>query len=133
MALPMRGDARDAEPADSLAGCCPFQEAIDLLSKRHAMTIIWLLQQQAPRRFNDIRRATDVNPVTLTQRLAELEQGGIVSRQAFNETPPRVEYSLTAKGSDLLPLMEQLSAWSRRHQGRVVAPVARARPAKRAK
>ena len=36
-----------------IAGCCPFQEAIDLLSRRHAMTIIWLLQQQEPRRFNE--------------------------------------------------------------------------------
>lgn len=98
-----------------IEGCCPFQEAIDLLSKRHALTIIWLLQQESPRRFNDIRRATDVNPVTLTQRLGELEQGGIVARKAYNETPPRVEYSLTRKGLDLLPLMDQLSAWSRKH------------------
>jgi DNA-binding HxlR family transcriptional regulator len=101
--------------APGLSQCCPFQEAIDLLSRRHAMTIIWLLQQQSPRRFNDIRRGIDVNPVTLTQRLEELEQGGIVSRKAFKQTPPRVEYSLTRKGADLLPLMDQLSAWSQKH------------------
>jgi DNA-binding HxlR family transcriptional regulator len=95
--------------------CCPFQEILDLLSKRHALTLLWLLQQEAPRRFNDIRRALDINPVTLTQRLSELEAGGIVRRQAFSETPPRVEYSLTRKGLDLMPLMDQLSVWSQKH------------------
>lgn len=101
--------------APGLEECCPFQQAIDLLSKRHAMTIIWLLQQQSPRRFNDIRRSLDVNPVTLTQRLEELEQGGVVSRKAFKQIPPRVEYALTQKGIDLLPLMDQLSQWSQKH------------------
>jgi DNA-binding HxlR family transcriptional regulator len=100
---------------EGLEGCCPFQEAIDLLSRRHAMTIIWLLQQEEPRRFNQIKRAIDINPVTLTQRLNELEQAGILSRKTFNETPPRVEYALTAKGRDLVPLMDQLSKWARKH------------------
>src|ERR1041385_7706825 len=91
-----------------LEGCCPFQEAIDLLSKRHAMTIIWLLQQEEPRRFNEIKRELDLNPVTLTQRLTELEEAGVVARKPFNEAPPRVEYRLTPKGRDLVPLMDQL-------------------------
>jgi DNA-binding HxlR family transcriptional regulator len=97
-------------------GCCPFQDAIDLLSRRHAMTIIWLLQQQEPRRFNEIKRAIDMNPVTLSQRLTELEEAGIVRRETFNETPPRVEYSLTQGGRDLVPLMNQLSRWAEKHQ-----------------
>jgi DNA-binding HxlR family transcriptional regulator len=110
--------------ADELASCCPFQDAIDLLSRRHAMTIIWLLQQQEPRRFNDIKRAIDVNPVTLTQRLTELVQVGIVGRKTYNETPPRVEYSLTPKGRDLVPLMDQLSKWARKHQVETAASAA---------
>lgn len=104
------------QQATEAAGCCPFQEAIDLLSRRHAMTIIWLLQQREPRRFNDIKRAIELNPVTLTQRLNELVEAGILSRHTFNETPPRVEYSLTTKGRDLVPLMDQLSSWARKHQ-----------------
>jgi DNA-binding HxlR family transcriptional regulator len=102
------------EPKD-IEGCCPFQEAIDLLSKRHAMTIIWLLQQESPRRFNDIKRTLDLNPVTLTQRLEDLVKAGIVSRRTFKETPPRVEYALTGKGQELIPLMDQLGSWARRH------------------
>ena len=82
---------------DCSQGSCPFQQAIDLLSKKHALTIIWLLQQEEPRRFNDIKRTLGINPVSLSQRLDELQQHGIIARKTYNETPPRVEYRLTAK------------------------------------
>lgn len=101
--------------APMLEGCCPFQEAIDLLSKRHAMTLVWLLQDGQPKRFNEIKRSLGINPVSLSQRLTELEAAGVVARQTFNETPPRVEYHLTAKGRDLVPLMDQLGDWAQRH------------------
>lgn len=97
-------------------GCCPNQEAaIELLSRRHSLNIIWLLQRGEPRRFNEIKRDLGINPVSLTQRLGELEGCGIVERRTFRETPPRVEYRLTAKGRDLLPIIDQLGAWARRH------------------
>ena len=95
--------------------CCPFQEAIDLLSKRHAMTIVWYLDQHPDSRFNDIKRSLEVNPVSLSQRLDELERAGVVHRKAYNEAPPRVEYRLTAKGLDLVPLMDRLGKWARKH------------------
>ena len=101
---------------DCSQGTCPFQQAIDLLSKKHALTIIWLLQQEEPRRFNDIKRTLGINPVSLSQRLEELQEAGILARKTYNETPPRVEYRLTAKGKDLLPLMDQLDAWATKHQ-----------------
>lgn len=111
-----------AKPSHEADDCCPFQAAIDLLSKKHAMTIVWLLQRRSPRRFNEIKHGIDVNPVTLTQRLGELEASGVISRATFNEVPPRVEYSLTAKGRDLVPLMEQLNSWAAKH---AAAPVPR--------
>jgi DNA-binding HxlR family transcriptional regulator len=95
-------------------GCCPFQTAFDLLSKRHAMTIIWLLQERSPRRFTEIKVELAVNPVTLTQRLTDLEKSGVLQRTVFNETPPRVEYHLTLKGVDLLPLIKQACEWADR-------------------
>lgn len=101
--------------SDCSQGTCPFQLAIDLLSKRHALTIIWLLQQEEPRRFNEMKRTLAINPVSLSQRLSELEEGGIIARRTFKETPPRVEYRLTTKGRDLLPLMDQLDAWATKH------------------
>ncbi|HLF16866.1 MAG TPA: helix-turn-helix domain-containing protein [Candidatus Thermoplasmatota archaeon] len=95
--------------------CCPFQEAIDLLSRRHAMTIVWFLDQNGRSRFNDIKRSLEINPVSLSQRLADLQKAGVVSRKAFKETPPRVEYTLTGKGMDLVPLMDRLGEWASKH------------------
>src|SRR5687768_14237837 len=100
--------AQGAQETEELCSCCPFQDAIDLLSKRHALTIIWYLQREGIARFNDIRRALVVNPVSLSQRLTELEAAGIIRRKAYNETPPRVEYALTAKGKELMPIIDRL-------------------------
>ena len=106
-----------AKPTVELEGCCPFQEAIDLLSKKHAMTLVWLLRDGAPRRFNDIKRSLGVNPVSLSARLGELETAGVVDRKTFRQVPPRVEYWLTQKGKDLVPLMDRLGDWSGKHLG----------------
>ncbi len=95
-----------------MTGCCPYLSAFDLLARRHSLTIIWFLQQKDPRRFNEIKMELEVNPVTLTQRLGELEKANIIARQEFAELPPRVEYSLTPKGHDLLPLMQKLCEWA---------------------
>ena len=51
---------------------------------------------------------------TLARRLKELENGGILERQAYNEIPPRVEYRLTAKGQELVESVINLLQWMRK-------------------
>ncbi len=51
---------------------------------------------------------------TLTTRLRELEKSGILSRQYFNEIPPRVEYRLTPKGQELVESIINLLQWMRK-------------------
>jgi DNA-binding HxlR family transcriptional regulator len=51
---------------------------------------------------------------TLARRLKELEKGGILQRQAFNEIPPRVEYRLTHKGQELVESIINLLQWMRK-------------------
>lgn len=91
---------------------CPFQGALEMLGKRHTLAILWTLQQRAPRRFNGLRDAAGINPVTLSNRLGELEARGILYRKAYNEAPPRVEYGLTEKGEGLLAVLDELAAWA---------------------
>ena len=52
---------------------------------------------------------------TLVAELRALEQAGAVERIAFAEIPPRVEYSLTAAGEELLPILRSLETWCGRH------------------
>lgn len=64
------------------------------------------------RRFGQLaQRLPLISRKVLTEQLKELEEDGIVRREAFAELPPRVEYSLTERGLALLPILEQLSAW----------------------
>jgi DNA-binding HxlR family transcriptional regulator len=51
---------------------------------------------------------------TLTRRLNELQDGGILERQAYNEIPPRVEYNLTPKGQELVESVISLLQWMRK-------------------
>lgn len=93
-------------------GDCPFLDTMDLLSRRYALCILWALQKRRPRRFNELKQDLGMNPVTLSQRLKEFEAAGLITRTTFNEIPPRVDYDLTDKGLDLLPILDTLEAWS---------------------
>ncbi len=64
-----------------------------------------------PRRFGEIADALGVGPRTLSQRLDAMETEGVVAKQHFNEVPPRVEYSLTKKGRDLVPVLLSMAEW----------------------
>lgn len=57
----------------------------------------------------------NINPRTLSKRLDELEAHGIVTRQTYAEVPPRTEYTLTKKGEDLIPILQQMAAWGDRY------------------
>ena len=69
-----------------------------------------------PKRFCELERSVgSINPRTLSQRLDDLEQHGIITRACFNQVPPRIDYTLTSKGQDLLPILEQMAAWGNKH------------------
>ena len=51
---------------------------------------------------------------TLAKRLKELDESGILERQAYNEIPPRVEYRLTNKGQELVESIIDLLNWMKK-------------------
>ncbi len=102
---PSRGDVNtDTE-------ICPIAEAARLLGDKWTLIILRDLMQ-GPCRFKDLERLGEgISPSVLTSRLHELEVQGIVSRMAFREIPPRVEYSLTDKGYDAATVVEALRSY----------------------
>lgn len=64
-----------------------------------------------PVRFNQLSEALDVSPTTLSRRLDELEAVGFVTRRAYDEIPPRVEYEPTEKLYALEPTFRELGDW----------------------
>lgn len=70
----------------------------------------------APKRFSELEKSVGaINPRTLSQRLDDLEQHGIITKQCFAEVPPRIEYALTQKGTDLVPVLKQMAAWGEQY------------------
>ncbi len=65
-----------------------------------------------PRRFCELQKATsNINPRTLSARLVWLEQNGIIIRAARTSVAPCMEYVLTKKGNDLIPVLKTMAAW----------------------
>lgn len=69
-----------------------------------------------PKRFTQLERAIEgISPRTLSQRLDDLEDYRIITKQSFAEVPPKIEYSLTPKGHDFLPILEQMATWGTKY------------------
>ncbi|MEB3213911.1 MAG: helix-turn-helix domain-containing protein [Leptolyngbyaceae bacterium] len=87
---------------------CPIQFVLDILDSKWSILILRELFA-GDRRTNDfIAALPGISTKTLTQRLRELEKYQLVHRQVYAEVPPRVVYSLTAKGRELQPVMAAL-------------------------
>ena len=86
-----------------------------LIGDMWVLLIIYNLMS-GTKRFGELLESLgNVSPKTLSQRLKTLEEAQIVSRQAFAEIPPRVEYHLTAKGEALLKVLEALQEFGMRY------------------
>ncbi len=92
------------------------ERTLAVVSGKWTLSIIEVLAG-ARRRFGEIERSLHgITARTLASRLALLEESGIVTRESFAEVPPRVEYALTERGSELLRALSALEAWGEREQ-----------------
>ncbi len=94
---------------------CPLTFALNIIGKKWRLPIIWALSKNEFMRYNELKRVIDgITNMMLTQTLKELELHDIIKRKQFNEIPPRVEYSLTDNGEDLIPALKALANWGAR-------------------
>jgi len=85
------------------------------------MLVLFTLETNGNLRFKELQRnIPDISQKMLTATLKMLEADGLVSREAFPEVPPRVEYSLSNKGKSLLPLIGNLLTWATEHMGEII-------------
>lgn len=91
---------------------CRLGGTIDLLSRKYAIQLICGIGLLEPVRYGEIEAAFgDVSSSTLSTRLDELTQAGLLDREQYDEIPPRVEYRLTEDGAELRALLEPLLEW----------------------
>lgn len=93
---------------------CSVERALSLIDGKWKIVILYKLLK-GTLRFNEIRRQIPaVTQRMLTNQLRELEADGLLIRKVYPEVPPRVEYSLSARGRSLEPVIMALKVWGTR-------------------
>ena len=90
---------------------CALEFAVKAISGKWKIPIIWRINEGEKRPSEFLRGIATVDRRVLNQQLKELEDIGILSKQRFDEVPPRVEYTLTPLGLQLIEVLKQLNAW----------------------
>lgn len=113
---------KNNEIRNALYPNCPVRNVLSRVGDKWSMLILFTLESHPTIRFKELQRnIPDISQKILTATLKTLEADGLVKREVFPEVPPRVEYSLTAKGLSLLPLIDNLLTWASDNMEDIIA------------
>lgn len=91
---------------------CPMEKFCKVVGSRWGCAIVKQLPRKDEISFNELRKSINANPKTLSLKLKQLENAGLVRRRVITEEKPvRVFYSLTTRGKDLQRVEAFLSEW----------------------
>ena len=100
---------------------CPLEYGLDIFGGKWKSRIICVVAAKGVMRYSAIRKElTNITDAVLASMLKELIEDGILEREQFNTIPPRVEYSLTEKGESVLPILQGICKWSKKHSNRKI-------------
>ena len=90
---------------------CAVDYAFQRIGGKYKARILWVLRDGFLR-YGELNRAVvGITPKMLTQTLKELEVDKLITRKVYLEVPPRVEYTLTTTGKELIPFIKQMRIW----------------------
>ena len=113
---------KNNEIRNALYPNCPVRNVLSRVGDNWSMLILFTLESHPTIRFKELQRnIPDISQKILTATLKTLEADGLIKREVFPEVPPRVEYSLTAKGLSLLPLIDNLLTWASDNMEDIIA------------
>lgn len=97
---------------------CPVGGIINTVSKKWAICIISRLgSKKEGYRFNELQRSLKgVSPKSLSDRLKDLDEEGLVNREVEESVPPKVTYTLTKKGKELYQKLKPLVEWANQEE-----------------
>jgi DNA-binding HxlR family transcriptional regulator len=94
---------------------CPIDAMLSVIDGRWKGTILWRLSE-GPMRTSELRRSIPgITERMLIRHLQELVSDGILLRHQESAIPPCVRYSISDYGLTLLPILEEICAWGRKH------------------
>lgn len=95
---------------------CPVEYTASIISNKWKIIILRDLLT-GTKRYNELlKNITGISAKVLTENLRELERDGIVNRKIYPVVPPKVEYSLTKKGTDLKPILHLMKEFGQKYQ-----------------
>lgn len=98
---------------------CPVATTVQLIGNKWKLLILRNLRVR-PWRFNELQKSLEgISQKVLTDSLRSMESDGIVTRTAYPEVPPRVEYALSELGVSMLPIINAMETWGieyKKHQ-----------------
>lgn len=107
------GNIKVPEEVYSKMSACPIDVAFRIMGQKFMILILRDLILFRSNRFGDLLKSIEgVNRKTLSIRLRELENNGIIRRKIYSRTPVRAEYLVTKKGRMLSAVLEQMAAFS---------------------
>ena len=93
---------------------CADIYALEVISGKWRLAIIWTLASKESMRYNELKRhLRGITNIMLTRALRSLEEHDLVIRNEFKQIPPHVEYSLTPKCREVLPALKIIHSWGR--------------------
>lgn len=91
---------------------CGVDYAFKRIGGKYKARILWHLNSKKVLRYGELGRTLpDITTKMLTQTLRELEDDNLIMRKVFHEVPPKVEYSLSNTGRELVPFIKHLHNW----------------------
>jgi DNA-binding HxlR family transcriptional regulator len=95
---------------------CPLTRAIGAISNKWKPIIVNVIRERTVR-FGQLDAIIPmISRKVLTEQLREMEEDNIILRIAYKELPPRVEYKLTEKGLDFLPILDDIKKWNEKFE-----------------
>ncbi|GET24939.1 helix-turn-helix domain-containing protein [Prolixibacter sp. NT017] len=95
---------------------CPVRNILSRMSDKWSLLVLRALQKGGVMRYKDLHNAIpDISQKMLSSTLKRLEEDCLINREMHKEIPPRVEYSLTETGKELMPALVMMIEWAREH------------------
>ena len=92
---------------------CEIEVAFGVIGAKWKPIILWLLGESETLRFGQLQQLIpDITHKTLTKQLRELEVDQLIERKIYPEVPPKVEYSITPNGKEIIPILGMLCDWA---------------------
>lgn len=101
---------------DPLFPACPVRNILSRMSDKWSLLILSTLNKNGILRYKDLMKIIpDISQKMLSSTLKRLEEYHLISRTMYPEIPPRVEYSLTQTGLELMPAIQMMVEWAKVH------------------